>query len=77
MIFINKKTKMLAPIIISLITVLFLLGYLTMLIWAAPSISLIIIGGIVLLALIGVMIAMLAERIKEIRSGEEDDLSKY
>ncbi len=48
-----------------------------MLIWAAPSISLIIVGGIVLLALIGVMIAMLAERIKEIRSGKEDDLSKY
>ena len=68
---------MLAPIIISIITVLFMLGYLAILIWSVPSMPLIIVGGIVLLALIGVMIAMLIERIKEIRSGEEDDLSKY
>jgi len=76
-IIINKGTKMLAPIIISIITVLFMLGYLAILIWSVPSMPLIIVGGIVLLALIGVMIAMLIERIKEIRSGEEDDLSKY
>ena len=31
----------------------------------------------VLLALSGVMLGVLVSRIKEIRSGEEDDLSKY
>ena len=68
---------MLAPIIITIITVIFLLGYLAILIWWVPTKPLIIFGGIVLLTLIGVTIAMLFERIKEIRSGEEDDLSKY
>ncbi len=34
-------------------------------------------GVIIPLALIGVSIFVLIERITEIRSGEEDDLSKY
>ena len=36
-----------------------------------------IIIGIVFLGLCGVAVFVLIERIKEIRSGEEDDLSQY
>lgn len=35
------------------------------------------IGAVVMFAVMGVMLFVLAERIKEIRSGEEDDISKY
>ena len=36
-----------------------------------------VIGAVICLALIGVSVFVLVERIKEIRSGELDDLSKY
>lgn len=42
----------------------------------APSVFKIA-GGILALAGIGVAVYVLIERINEIRSGEEDDLSKY
>jgi hypothetical protein len=41
------------------------------------SLTIKIIGTLIPLALIGVSVYVLIERIKEIRSGEEDDLSKY
>lgn len=34
-------------------------------------------GAIIPLALIGVMVFVVVQRIQEIRSGEEDDLGKY
>ena len=36
-----------------------------------------ILFGVIPLALIGVVVYVLVERMNEIRSGEEDDLSKY
>ena len=69
--------KMIAPIIITVILLIVLLSY--GVIWFVVPIAVIlkIIIGIILLGLCGVSIFVLIERIKEIRSGEEDDLSKY
>ena len=69
--------KLIAPIVVTTI----LLVYLCVLavVWAQVPFSLAvkIIGLVVPLALMGVSLYVLIERIKEIRSGEEDDLSQY
>lgn len=70
--------KMLAPIIIAIIFVLYYGGFAAVCL-LIPGIPLLLklFFGIVPLALAGVMIYVVVTRIKEIRSGEEDDLSKY
>lgn len=72
-----KMKKMMAPLIITAILVLLFLGYVA--IWAVVPFPLVgkLIGAAIPLALICVSVFVLIERIKEIRSGEEDDLSKY
>ena len=73
-----KKRKLAAPIVISVLVGLWLLGY-AVLIFLVPAIQLWIklLGAVIPLALLGVTIYVLCERIKEIRSGEEDDLDNY
>ena len=73
-----KKRKLAAPIVISVLVGLWLLGY-AVLIFLVPAIPLWIklLGAAIPLALLGVTISVLCERIKEIRSGEEDDLDNY
>ena len=73
-----KKRKLAAPIVISVLVGLWLLGYAVM-IFMVPAIPLWIklLGAAIPLALLGVTIYVLCERIKEIRSGEEDDLDNY
>lgn len=74
----NKQLKkVIAPVIITVLLIICFIGYLT--IWASAPLSLLvrIIGIIVFVILIGVSLFVLFERIKEIRSGEEDDLGKY
>ena len=73
-----KKRKLAAPIVISVLVGLWLLGY-AVLIFLVPAIPLWIklLGAVIPLALLGVTISVLCERIKEIRSGEEDDLDNY
>lgn len=70
--------KMIAPIVIAVIVVLYFLGISAMFLLAdgIPFIAKILMI-IIPLALTGVMIGVTVSRIKEIRSGEEDDLSKY
>ncbi|EOS26781.1 hypothetical protein C806_00372 [Lachnospiraceae bacterium 3-1] len=72
-----KKTKLVAPIIITIILVMILMGY--FLLWSIIPMPAIIkvVFLLGLLALMGVSFYNLIERIQEIRSGEEDDLSKY
>lgn len=72
----HHDKKMIAPIVITCIIILYCIVYAIMFFLGAPSIFKII-GGILALAGIGVAIYVLVERINEIRSGEEDDLSKY
>jgi len=70
--------KMVAPIIIIAIVALYYIFFGIMInIFDGIPLPVKILGTIIPLAFIGVGIFVLYERIKEIRSGEEDDLSKY
>ena len=72
----SHKKKMIAPIIISVIVVLYWVVYFGILITLLHGIWKIVLG-IVLLALTAVMAKVCIERIQEILKGEEDDISKY
>ena len=72
----SKKKKMVAPILITIILVLYYVVYFGFLITLVNGIwkyALIIIPLVFSI----VMIRVCIERIKEIKKGEEDDLSKY
>ena len=69
--------KIIAPIIISLLMIVYVVFYFTFLIYTIPFLYLKILFGIIPIALIGAMVYTLIQRIKEIKGGEEDDLSKY
>jgi hypothetical protein len=70
--------KLIAPIVISALIVLYFIGFIV-LIAATDLLPLgwMIAGSAIPLCLAGVMIYVLVQRVKEIRSGEEDDLSQY
>ena len=72
----SHKKKIIAPIIISVIVVLYWVVYFGILITLLDGIWKIILG-IVLLALSAVMVKVCIDRIQEILKGEEDDISKY
>ncbi len=69
--------KMLAPIMITVLCVLYYAGFFILCMFIPISPVLKLLFGLMPLLFIGVFIYVLVERIKEIRSGEEDDLSKY
>ena len=71
-----KKKKMIAPIVVTVLMVLYYLVYFGFLISLLDGVWKYALG-IIPLALSGVMVGVCIERIKEIREGEEDDLSKY
>ena len=72
-----KTKKMIAPIIITIL----LLIYIGFFVWVWSIIPvptwLKLVGIAIPLTFMVISIFVLVERIKEIRSGEEDDLSKY
>ena len=72
------KKKMIAPIVITAIFLLYFIGF-ALLCAFVDGIPLLVklLGSVIPLILAGVCIYVFTERIKEIRSGEEDDLSKY
>ena len=71
------RKKMIAPIVITAVFLLYLIGY-GIAIAAATEWSPVMILIAVPLVALGIgMIVVLKSRIKEIRSGEEDDLSNY
>ena len=72
----NHKKKMIAPIIITILFILYYLVYFGLIISLIHQIGAILLGVIPLI-LGAVMIYVCVQRIKEIRGGEEDDLSKY
>jgi hypothetical protein len=69
--------KIIAPVIITVLLVLYLGFFMLTWLFNPFSLAIKILGTLIPLALIGVSVYVLVERIKEIRSGEEDDLSKY
>ena len=70
------KNKMIAPIIVSAIMVLYYVVYFGILIAVLDGIWKWFLG-IIPLAFSAVMLKVCIERINEIKKGEEDDLSKY
>lgn len=73
----NHGKKMIAPIVVTVLMVLYLVGFSIAAFITLPSVWVWVVFGGVPLICAGVMIAVCIQRMKEIRSGEEDDLSKY
>lgn len=72
----NNK-KVVAPIIVTLILIVYFSLFILAILSVPESLWMRIIGIIIALIFIGISIYSLVQRIKEIRSGEYDDLSKY
>ncbi len=70
------KKKMIAPIIITAIIILYYITYFGFLISLLDGIWKYVLG-IIPLVFSGIMIYVCIERINEIKKGEEDDISKY
>ena len=73
----NHIYKMVAPIIISIILIAYYIFFFTMIVSQGMPFVFVLLLGLLPLFIVGVIIYVLVERIKEIRSGEEDDLGKY
>lgn len=73
----NHIKKMIAPIIVGVIILMIYTGYFCAAYFGGFPWYVLLIVGLILLAATGVVVYVVVERIKEIRSGEEDDLSKY
>ena len=73
----KHRRKMIAPVVITVIVVIYYAIFLGLLIHALESIWMKLLLGIIPLLLGGTMIVVCVERIKEIKGGEEDDLSQY
>ena len=70
------KKKMIVPIVISILVILYYIFYFGIIIALIPGKWKYVLGGIPILLIFGI-IKVCIERIKEIKEGEEDDLSKY
>ncbi|MDO4743679.1 MAG: hypothetical protein Q4B04_06570 [bacterium] len=70
------KKKMIAPIIITVVMILYYIIYFGLLIFLLHGIWKYVLG-IIPLVFSAVMIYVCVERINEIKKGEEDDISKY
>ena len=70
------RKKMIAPIVVSVIMILYYVVYFGFLITLLPGIWKYVLG-IIPLAFSVLMFKVCIERINEIRKGEEDDISKY
>ena len=71
----EQKKKLIAPVLITVLFLLYLIGYCAALFLASDWNM--IFFALPLIALGGGMVYTLRSRIKEIRSGEEDDLDNY
>lgn len=71
-----KKGKIVAPIVITVIMIIYFAVYFGVLIWLVPGLWKIVLG-ILPLAFAAAMIYTCIDRIKEIRSEDNDDISKY
>lgn len=69
--------KMLAPLIITILAVLQAASLLAIWLMSTAGAAVKILLTALSLCLVGALIYVLAERIQEIRNGEEDDLSNY
>ncbi len=72
----EKNKKMIAPVVITVLTVLYYVVYFGFLVYVLEGIWKYAFA-IFPIALSAVMVKVCIERIKEIKKGEEDDISKY
>ena len=72
----SHKKKMIAPIIVTIVMVLYYIAYFGFLISLLAGIWKYALG-LIPLVFSGVMIYVCIQRIDEIRKGEEDDISQY
>ena len=72
----SHKKKVIAPIIVTVIMLLYYIAYFCFLI-SLLDVAWKYVLGIIPLAFSAVMIYVCIERINEIKKGEEDDISKY
>ncbi len=72
----SHKKKMIAPIIITVIMILYYIAYFGFLISLLDGIWKYVLG-IIPLMFSAIMIYVCIERINEIKKGEEDDISQY
>ncbi len=72
----TKKKKMIAPIIITIIIIIYYIVYFGLLITFLNGVWKYVLGIVPLLLSI-IMVKVCVERIKEIKEGEEDDISQY
>ena len=68
--------KMIAPIVVTVIIVLYFVVYFGFLVFLLDGIWKFVLGVIPLIFSV-VMVSVCIERINEIKRGEEDDISKY
>ena len=69
--------KMIAPIVITVLVILYFIAFFGFLIYLIDNIVLKLLSGIIPALLAAVMIYVCIQRIKEIKGGEEDDLGQY
>lgn len=71
-----KTKKMIAPIVVTILVILYYCVYFGIIIHFIGTLSAVLLGVIPLI-LSGAMLYVCIERIREIKGGEEDDLSQY
>lgn len=72
----SKAREMIAPIVITVLSIIYYVVYFGFLISVVSGIFRVILG-IVPIILSALMVKVCIERIKEIKKGENDDISKY
>lgn len=73
----NHSKKMIAPIIVTCILIVYYGTYFGILISFIDILAIKILLGVIPAIMSILILSVCVQRIKEIRSGEEDDLSKY
>jgi hypothetical protein len=73
----KHQKKMIAPIVVTCLLSAYLLAYVYVAVTVPMSVAVKVLIGLVSIALFGTSIYVLVQRINEIRSSEEDDLSQY
>ena len=72
----SHKTKLIAPIVVTVLMIIYYVVYFGFLMSLMDSFWKVLFGILPIVFSI-VMVKVCIERIKEIRNGEEDDISKY
>ncbi len=73
----KHQKKMVAPIVITVLLSAYMLTYFLFLLFMPMPVWAKVLVGLIPLVLLCASVYVLFQRIKEIRSGEEDDLSQY